>query len=76
VSKNTEFIATMHSDDAYVHVHIMPKDADADIKAITGNFILVRSSSEDGFASWDEVHRFTLINNYPLMSLWKDFTVQ
>lgn len=76
VSRNTEFIATLHDNDAYVHVHIMPKDVDANIKAITGNFILVRASSEDGFSSWNEIHRFTLINNYPLMTLWKDFTVQ
>ena len=76
VSRNTEFIATLHSDDAYIHVHIMPKDIDANIKAITGNFILVRASSEDGFGSWNEIYRFTLINNYPLMTLWKDFTVQ
>lgn len=76
VSKNTEFIATLHSDDAYVHIHIMPKDVDANIKAITGNFILVRASSEDNFSSWREIYKFTLANNYPLMTLWKDFTVQ
>ena len=76
VSKNTEFIATLHSDDGYIHIHIMPKDIDANIKAITGNFILVRSSSEDNFSSWHEIYKFTLVNNYPLMTLWKDFTVQ
>lgn len=76
VSRNTEFIATLHEDDAYIHVHIMPKDIDANIKAISGNFILVRASSEDNFSSWNEIHRFTLINNYPLMTIWKDFTVQ
>jgi hypothetical protein len=76
VSKNTEFIATLHSDDAYVHVHIVPKDIDAKIKAITGNFILVRASSEDNFSTWHEIYKFTLVNNYPLMTLWKDFTVQ
>lgn len=76
VSKNTEFIATLHSDDAYVNVHILPKDIDASIKAITGNFVLVRATSEDNFSSWSEIYRFTLVNNYPLMTLWKDFTVQ
>ena len=76
VSKNTEFIATLYSDDAYVHIHILPKDLDAEIRAITGNFILVRASSEDGFSSWREIYKFTLANNYPMMTLWKDFTVQ
>lgn len=76
VSKNTEFIATLHPDDAYVHIHILPKDLDAKIKAITGNFILVRASSEDGFSSWREIYKFTLANNYPMMTLWKDFTIQ
>ena len=76
VSKNTEFIATLNRDDGYVHIHIMPKDIDANIKAITGNFVLVRSSSEDNFSSWHEIYKFTLMNNYPLMTLWKDFTVQ
>ena len=76
VSKNTEFVATMMFEDGYVHIHILPKDAKADIKAITGNFILVRASSEDNFSTWHEIYRFTLVNNYPLMTLWKDFTVQ
>ena len=76
VSKNTEFIATLHPEDAYVHIHILPKDLDAKIKAITGNFILVRASTEDNFSSWREIYKFTLANNYPMMTLWKDFTVQ
>lgn len=76
VAKNTEFVATLHSDDAYVHIHLLPKDNDSKIKTITGNFVLVRASSEDGFGSWNEIYRFSLANNYPLMTLWKDFTIQ
>ncbi len=76
VARNTEFVATLHRDDAYVHIHLLPKDSDATIKTITGNFVLMRSSSEDGFTSWNEIYRFSLANNYPLMTLWKDFTVQ
>ena len=76
ISRNTEFIATLNADNGYVHIHILPKDIDADIKAITGNFILVRASSEDNFGSWHEIYRFTLVNNYPLMTIWKDFTVE
>lgn len=75
VARNTEFIATLHSEDAYVHIHLLPKDNDSKIKTITGNFVLVRASSEDGFSSWNEIYRFSLANNYPLMTLWKDFTV-
>ena len=76
IAKNTEFIATLNPEDAYVHIHLLPKDIDADIKAITGNFVLTRASSEDNFLSWHEIYKFTLVNNYPLMTLWKDFTVQ
>jgi hypothetical protein len=76
IARNTEFVATLYSDDAYVHIHLLPKDNDAAIKTITGNFVLMRSSSEDGFTSWNEIYRFSLANNYPLMTLWKDFTVQ
>ena len=76
VARNTEFVATLYPDDAYVHIHLLPKDSDATIKTITGNFVLMRSSSEDGFSSWNEIYRFSLANNYPLMTLWKDFTVQ
>ena len=76
VSRNTEFIATLIPEDGYVHLHILPKDIDAEMKAITGNFVLVRASSEDNFSSWNEIYKFTLVNNYPLMTLWKDFTVQ
>jgi hypothetical protein len=76
VARNTEFVATLHSDDAYVHIHLLPKDNDSKIKTITGNFVLVRASSEDDFNSWNEIYRFALANNYPLMTLWKDFTVQ
>lgn len=76
VAKNTEFIATQYRDDGYIHIHMLPKDEDSPMHSVTGNFILVRASSEDNFESWQEVTRFTLINNYPLLTLWRDFTVQ
>lgn len=47
---------------------------------ISGSFVLIRSSGEDNFGSWNEVHRFTYSNvsltvGNPV-KLWEDCTVQ
>lgn len=47
---------------------------------ISGNFILVRSSSINNFTSWDEVYRFDYLNvalsDTDSIEIWEDYTVQ
>ena len=45
-------------------------------KAISGNFIILRSSSKDNFRTWQEVRRFRLANEKPYTKIIYDYTVE
>lgn len=45
-------------------------------KAITGNFVILRSSSKDNFRTWQEVRRFRLNNEKPYTKIIYDYTVE
>lgn len=66
--------AEMLQDDGYVNVYLKPKSNGA--KNIRGSFVLIRSSSDDNYESWQELYRFDMINESPNRSIWQDFTVQ
>ena len=85
--------ATNNFDEGYNCVEWYPIGVSdgQDLKKVRGNFVLVRSSSEDNFTSWNEIYRFELINENPVLSgdywydelgkkyrriLWRDFTIQ
>jgi hypothetical protein len=42
----------------------------------SGTFILSRSSEDTNYKLWDELYRFRLIEEFPDVDLWKDFTVE
>jgi hypothetical protein len=64
----------MINEDGYVDIRLVPKVANP--KNVSGSFILIRSSSEDNYESWQNLYRFNLINQKPDLNLWQDFTVQ
>jgi len=43
---------------------------------VSGFFILSRACENTNYSVWDEVHRFSLINQIPTRHLYKDFTVE
>ena len=45
-------------------------------KYITGNFVILRSSSKDNFRTWQEVRRFRLNNEKPYTKIIYDYTVE
>ena len=45
-------------------------------KAITGNFVILRSSSKDDFTSWQEIRRFRLSHEVPSSKVIYDQTVE
>ena len=45
-------------------------------KSITGNFIILRSSSKDNFGTWQEVKRFRLKDEKPYNTIIYDYTVE
>ena len=57
----------------YIHDNITPSGEN---KAITGNFVILRSSSKDNFGSWQEVRRFRLNNEKPYTKVIYDYTVE
>lgn len=67
-------LAEMMHEDGYVNISLKPKAQGA--KSVRGSFVLIRSSSEDNYDSWQELYRFDMINEKPDMTLWQDFTVQ
>lgn len=71
-------------EDGAIQLYLMPSDQilseGASAVNVTGNFILVRSSSINNFNSWDEVYRFSYLNivvneRDPLL-VWEDLSVQ
>lgn len=66
--------ATMMPEDGYINVSLKPRQQGA--KNIRGSFLLIRSSSEDNYESWQELYRFDMINEKPDRSIWQDFTIQ
>lgn len=60
--KYCKFVATNIPDSACVELSFQPKDSSGESsrKFISGQFVLLRSSNEDNFASWYELTRFTL----------------
>jgi hypothetical protein len=69
--------AEMNADDGFVDVSFKP-DAAQDNHNVTGSFVLVRSSNEDNYDTWQELYRFDLVNKIidAKTPLWQDFTVQ
>lgn len=68
----------LNSDEGCVELYIAPSKSSSVV--VSGNFILVRSSSKNNFNSWDEVYRFAYLNT-PLSKkspklLWEDCTVE
>lgn len=45
-------------------------------KTITGNFVILRSSSKDNYQTWQEVRRFRLQNQAPYTKVIYDYTVE
>lgn len=45
-------------------------------KAITGNFVILRSCSKDNFHTWQEVRRFRLVGEAPRSRVFYDYTVE
>lgn len=51
-------------------------DSSGTDKAISGNFVVLRSSSKDNFGSWQEVKRFRLNDEIPSKKIIYDYTVE
>ena len=66
--------AVMIQEDGYVDIRLIPKESQ--VKTVRGSFVLIRSSDEDGYESWQELYKFDLVNEHPDKLLWQDFTVQ
>ena len=76
-------LATLNREEGYIDVSLKGalildaegKETEVE-KSVVGSFILLRSSSEDNFETWDEVLHFVLHGQQPSRHLWKDMTVQ
>lgn len=66
--------ADMMAEDGFVNIRLAPKSQGA--KSVRGSFVLIRSSSEDNYDSWQELYRFDMINEKPDLTIWQDFTIQ
>jgi hypothetical protein len=55
-----DFVADVNSDNGYVTLSIEPKSDLKEEKFISGQFMLLRASSEDGYKTWHEMTRFLL----------------
>lgn len=72
-----EFDVIMNQENGYVDFSIRGKiDENGMEKNAVGTFLISRSSSEDNFSSWDEMHRFAIFGDKPSKNKWRDFTVQ
>ena len=77
IFKYCDFVATKNIDSAYVELSLQPKSDNTTKKYISGQFILLRSSSEDNFGSWHELTKFILTSHSVLDSkfICRDYCV-
>lgn len=78
IDLDIELQSKLNPVDGCVELRILPSKA-KDI-VISGSFVLVRASSRNNFASWDEVYKFSYLNTSlsqrdPIL-LWEDCTVE
>lgn len=66
--------AEMNNDDGCVIVSLKPLAGSE--RTVSGSFVIVRASSENNYDSWHEICRFNLVQEYPDLLIWEDFTVQ
>lgn len=71
------FIAEVNQDDGYVDLSIQPKPSNKQEKYISGQFNLLRASSEDNFSTWNTVTTFLLSSHNVFTPLYicKDYCV-
>lgn len=71
-----QLIVNMDNDDGCAQVYLC-RDKNETSRAISGKFILIRSSSEDDFGSWNEICSFELAQQYvdDGLLIWEDFTL-
>lgn len=73
---NTKLSVKLDYDNGYVDVALVnPNPGEVEDSAV-GSFMLLRSSDEDNYASWNEVLKFALYGQKPSRHLWKDMTVK
>ena len=78
-NSGTNEIENMYNNDIYVDFNgnvIHGTNIDGSTKKITGNFVILRSSSKDNFHTWQEVRRFRLSNEIPYQRIFYDYTVE
>lgn len=68
-----DLVAQMHQVDGYVDLKLVSHE---DANAVRGSFILIRSSEEDNYNTWQQLYKFDIVNKIPNINLWQDFTVQ
>ena len=59
-------------DNGFISLSLVPNDE----KYYSGTFAVARSSSKDNFQTWNEIYRFSLNRETPLVNLFKDFTIE
>ena len=65
------------SDDPTTYVYSIVGDTTTEVEATSNSvFLITRSSSKDGFATWQEVVRFVLDTGYPSDYSFRDFTIE
>lgn len=78
IDLDMELNSELNTEDGSVKLSISPRSKETSI--ISGNFILVRSSSANNFNSWDEVYKFAYLNVTISKSspafIWEDYSVQ
>lgn len=68
--------AEMNNDDGCAILSLIPNRNEAP-KAISGNFVLLRASSEDDYGNWTEICHFELAQQYiDDLKIWEDFTLK
>lgn len=78
IDLDMELTSELNQEDGSIKLMINAKNSEHSI--VSGNFILVRSSSLNNFTSWDEVYKFAYLNvtlsaTEPKV-IWQDYSVQ
>ena len=73
---DASLVAKLNYDDGYITLNLI-KNNKYSKQLITGSFIITRSTEDDNYSDWNEIHRFKL-NSQPVPKkiLWTDYTIE
>ena len=76
IDLNANLITSLNYDNGYIDVALKGIPIGGVVRSASGHFILARANSETNYKVWDKIFTFSLLNEEPTRTLWRDYTIE